>query len=69
MQYEVQAVGDDELPEGVHWLAVENGDGPPTLFINGDPARCWEFMQATQDLREPCTLPTTLLPAPLLRAV
>lgn len=69
MQYVVQTVGDDELPEGVHWLAVEQEDGPPLLLINGDPARCWAFMQATQATCEPCSLPTTLLPERHLVAV
>lgn len=69
MQYVVQAVGDDELPEGIHHLVVERHDGPPFLLINGAPARCWAFMQETQDMSEPCSVPTTLLPTRHLVAV
>lgn len=69
MQYEVHAVGEEDLPEGIHWLAVERTDGSTVLLINGDPARCWAFMQATQGVCEPCSVPTTLLPAPHLVAV
>lgn len=70
MQYEVLAVGDDELPEGVDHLVVEQPDGPPVLLINGAPARCWAYMQAFQDMQESCAMPTLLLPRPrMLHAV
>jgi hypothetical protein len=69
MQYVVQTVGDDDLPDGIHWVTVEQLDGTTVLLINGEPARCWAFMQATQGLRESCALATTLLPERHLTAV
>lgn len=71
MQYVVQTVGDDELPEGMDRVAVERPDGTVILFINGAPARCWAFMQSVQDMWEPTAEPTILFPdtRPLLHAV
>ena len=46
MDYEVQIVGDDELPVGVHSVVVERPDAIPLLLLNGAPAQCWAFMGA-----------------------
>ena len=70
MHYEVQTVGDDELPEGIHKVIVERDDGPPLLIINGEPARCWRLMRAWEDTLEPPCVPSIIMPAqPLLYAV
>lgn len=70
MHYEVQTVGDDELPAGIHEVIVERIDGPPLLILNGEPAKCWRFMRAWEDTREPPHIPTTAIPASaLLHAV
>lgn len=70
MQYAVQIVGDDDLPQGMNKVVVERGDGPPLLLINGEPARVWRFMRGYEDTHEPCGVPTICLPAvPLLYAV
>lgn len=70
MNYIVQIVGEDELPQGMHMVIVEQKDGPPIMLINGEPARAWRFMREWEDTREPCTVPSVLVPArPLLYAV
>ena len=63
MDYIVQEVRDDELPEGRHVVIVECEAGPPVMLINGVPARVWRLMQAWEDQREPCTVPSVLLRA------
>lgn len=70
VHYEVQTVGDDELPDGIHQVIVERIDGPPLLILNGEPARCWSFMRAWEDTLEAPHIATTAIPLPaLLRAV
>ena len=51
VDYVVQEVGDDELPQGRCAVIVERKDGPPVLLINGLPARVWRLMQAREDER------------------
>ena len=62
MDYIVQAVGDDELPEGCHVVIVERVAGPPVMLINGVPARVWALMQAWES-EHACTEPSVLLRA------
>lgn len=70
MQYAIQIVGDDELPQGMNTVIAEQNDGPPIMLINGEPARIWRFMRAWEDTLEPGPSATVLLPAqPLLYAV
>ena len=69
MDYIVQEVKDDELPEGRHVVIVEREDGPAVLLLNGLPARVWRMMREWEDQCEPCTVPSHLLPAPVLLAV
>lgn len=71
MQYAIQVVGDNELPEGLNKVIVEQVDGPPLMLINGELARAWRFMRAYEDALEPCDVPSIMLPltTPLLRAV
>lgn len=70
MQYVIQPVGDDELPEGRNVVIVEREEGPALMLINGMPARVWRLMREWEDTLEPCTVPSVLLaPSPLLRAV
>ncbi len=70
MQYAIQVVGDDDLPQGVNKVVVERNDGTALMMINGELARCWRFLRAWEDTLEPCTVPTIMLPAaPLLYAV
>jgi len=70
MRYHVHVVGDDEMPEGLDRLIVERKDGTAVLLLSGVYAECWQFMRAYEDTREPCTVPTILLPVrPLLYAV
>jgi hypothetical protein len=67
MNYAVQIVREDELPQGVHMVIVEQIAGPPLMLINGPHARAWRFMRAYEDTREPCTVPSVLVPARPLR--
>lgn len=60
MQYLVQTVGDDELPEGMSSVIVERDDGPPILLINGERAKCWRFMRAWEDSAEEADVPSVL---------
>lgn len=69
MQYLVQTVADDELPEGMTRVIVEQVEGPPILLINGTAARTWAFLRAWEDTCEPCATPTVLRPGELLRAI
>lgn len=70
MRYQVQVVGIDEMPEGIDRLIVEREDGTALLLLSGVYADCWAFMRAYEDTREPCTVPSILMPArPLLHAV
>lgn len=71
MNYTIQIVGDDELPDGMNKVIVERAGEPPLMLINGEPARAWRFMRAWEDMREPSSVPSVLLPARtlLLRAV
>ncbi len=70
MQYAIEVVGDDDLPQGVHKVVVEREGQQSMLLINGPLAQCWRFMRAYEDTIEPCDVPTILLPAtPLLYAV
>ena len=62
VDYIVQEVRDDELPEGRHVVIVERENGPPVMLINGAPARVWRLMQAWEDNRA-CTEPSVLLRA------
>lgn len=45
MRYEVQPVGDDELPEGIHVVIVEREREPHLMLLNGLPARVWRLMR------------------------
>lgn len=49
MNYVVQVVGDDELPEGRHVVIVERDEGPAVMLINGVPARVWALMRQWED--------------------
>lgn len=50
VDYVVQTVADNDLPEGIDHVVVERGGGlAPLLFIAGAPARCWTTMRAYQD--------------------
>lgn len=50
VDYAVQTVGDDELPDGIDHVLVERGAGlQPILFVSGTPARCWQAMCDYQD--------------------
>lgn len=70
MQYEIQVVGEDELPQGMNKVVAEQADGTVLMLINGELARCWRFLRAWEDTLEPCTVPTILMPdRPLLYAV
>lgn len=70
MDYRIQIVGEDELPQGMCKVIVEMEDGPPLMLINGEPARAWRLMRGYEDTLEPCSVPSVLLPAlPLLYAV
>jgi hypothetical protein len=60
MKYDVRAVEDDELPEGVDRVIVEREDGSAVLLVSGEPARCWRFMRAWEDTLEPREVPTLL---------
>lgn len=62
MNYEVQVVADDELPEGVSRVIVEREGAPPLLLLCGEPARTWLFMRSYEDTLEPWYLPTVCLP-------
>lgn len=68
MQYAIQVVGNEELPEGVDRVIVERENEPPLMLISGELARCWRFVRAYEDALEPCELPSIMLPA-LLHAV
>lgn len=67
MRYQVQVVGDAEMPEGMDRLIVEREDGTAVLLLSGVYAECWRFMRAYEDTREPCDVPSVLLPARPLR--
>lgn len=60
MNYEVQTVGDDELPEGRNVVIVERESGPPLLLVSGPPARAWALMRAYEDACEEATAPSVL---------
>lgn len=60
MQYEVQTVGENDLPAGINRVIVERDDGDPILLINGEPARCWRFMRAWEESIEADLKPTVL---------
>lgn len=60
MKYEVHAVADGALPQGMDRVIVERTDGPPLLIISGTPARVWRFMRAWEDDCESATLPSIL---------
>lgn len=69
MNYAIQIVGDDELPQGMNKVVVERPDGTALMLINGDPARVWRWMMAWEDTLEPRAAPAVLLPTmPLLYA-
>lgn len=53
VDYVVQTVGDDELPDGRNVVIVEREEGPPLLLINGEPARAWALMRAYEGASEP----------------
>lgn len=71
MHYAIQIVADDELPDGMNKVIVERVGEPPLMLINGELARGWRFMRAWEDMQEPSSVPSILLPARplLLRAV
>lgn len=71
MRYQVQVVGNDEMPEGIDRLIVEREDGTVLLLLSGVYADCWQFMRAYEATREPRTVPSILLPVArtLLHAV
>lgn len=71
MQYEVHIVDDADVPEGESLRQiVELKDGGAVLLISGVYAECWRYMRAWEDMHEPCTVPSVLLPAPaMLHAV
>lgn len=71
MDYRIQVVGDDELPQGMCTVIVEMEEGPPLMLINGEPARVWSLMRAYEDTVEPSSVPSICLPArtPLRLAV
>lgn len=60
MHYQVETVGDNDLPEGVHLVIVERDDAPPILILNGQPARLWAMMRAWEDTCECPSVPTVL---------
>ena len=60
MKYIVQAVEDNELPEGITLVIVEREGGPNLLLVAGEHARGWHFLRAWEDSREPCEVPTLL---------
>jgi hypothetical protein len=62
MKYVVQAVGDDELPEGITHVVVERENDPPLLLISGEVARCWRMMRSWENTLEPAWQPTITLP-------
>ena len=63
MNYEVQVVGDSDLPGGLHHVIVERVDGPPLVFINGPVARSWRTARAYEAQREACQAPSVFAPA------
>jgi len=60
VNYVVQVVGEDELPEGRHVVIVERDEGPPLMLINGPPARTWSLMRAYEDTCESSSVPSIL---------
>ncbi|WP_294567545.1 hypothetical protein [uncultured Arthrobacter sp.] len=68
--YIVQAVGDEELPEGIHAAIVERDGLPAVLFINGEVARCWHMLRAWAiETPTPADVPSVELRGERLRAV
>ena len=45
MQYDVQVVGNAELPQGVERVIVERVGLPPVLLLAESAAQTWLFMQ------------------------
>lgn len=51
MQYDVQAVDQDELPVGLDLVIVERGGGqPPVMLLSGRPAEAWLAMRTYESV-------------------
>lgn len=69
MRYEVAIVGHGDLPAGINKVIVEREGALPLLLINGEPARCWQFMRAWVEAEESaeatqCATPLPAAPPP-----
>ena len=51
MKYEVQVVGDDQLPQGIKRVIVERPDGSALLLLAESVAGTWAFMQRWEEAR------------------
>lgn len=60
MQYVVQAVQPDELPEGTDVVIVERADGTAVMLVCGRPAAVWAAMRSWEASREAACLPSLL---------
>lgn len=61
MQYEVQIIEDDVMPEGHDLLIVERGPGEtPMLLLAGRPAEAFLAMRAYEASLEQCPAPSVL---------
>jgi len=54
VKYEVQVVGEDELPNGVKRVIVERAGDDPLLILAESAAQTWLFMQHWEADRQEC---------------
>lgn len=60
MQYVVQTVEDNELPEGIDAVIVERADGTAVMLVSGRPAQVWAMMRGREDSLESELIPSLL---------